>query len=126
MAFAAKRINHTHYLDDLKDTGFTDKQARGIIRMQHEVISDTLENLVTKNEFNTEINKVKVELKEIKAELGEFKEEVKKELDGVKSEISEVNTEIKVIKESIQWLKWASAGIFAGIVINLLHITLPL
>lgn len=103
MTLALRKIDCSPYIDELKEAGFTEKQARGVIRFQYETNNDSLEHLVTKDQFDEALKHLatKNDLIEVKNEL--------------KLEMGEMKTDFK-------WLKYICLGAFMTMIVNMLSL----
>ena len=93
-------------LDNLKACGFSDEQARGILKAMSQNVAEKSDVEITKLELKRDIEEVRKEIAETKFELKRDIEKVRKEIAETKSElkrdIKELDTKIETIKSELK------------------------
>ena len=75
-------------LDNLKACGFSDEQARGILKAMSQ-------NVATKSDVEITKLELKRDIEEVRKEIAETKSELKRDIEEVRKEIAETKSELK-------------------------------
>ena len=96
-------------LDNLKACGFSDEQARGILKAMSQNVATKSDVEITKLELKRDIEKVRadlsIEIEKVRKEISETKAELKRDIKEVENKIEQVRADLVVkIEETKSYL----------------------
>jgi hypothetical protein len=99
MMVSLKKWNYLPYIDELKEAGFTEKQARSVVNFQHELNNNMQEDLVAKNDLASALKDV-----------------------ATKNDLHEIKLEVHGLAVDFKWFKFLCCGIFMMMVAALVKL----